>query len=196
MYLLTNFMNQKLTSKYIKNLKEILPLKKVYFHKDEITLQIDASDLLNVLTYLKYHNNCQYKSLSYIAGADYPQKSNRFDVIYDLLSVRYNSRVRIKISLSQLDSVNSCEKIYPAANWFECEVFDMFGIFFLNHSNLRRLLTDYGFEGYPLRKDFPLSGFVELKYNDKKKRIVSEYLELAQEYRTFDFLTPWNSSQS
>ena len=96
------------------------------------------------------------------------------------------------MSVGQLESIYSVEKIFPAANWFECEIFDMFGIFFLNHSNLRRLLTDYGFEGYPLRKDFPLSGFVELKYNDKEKRIVSEYLELAQEYRTFDFSTPWD----
>lgn len=173
----------------------MLPLKKVYLHKDEITLQISTQNILNILTFLKYHNNCQYKSLSYVAGVDYLNKKNRFDIVYDLLSIRYNCRIRVKTSLNQLESINSCEKLYPAANWFECEVFDMFGIFFSNHSNLRRLLTDYGFEGYPLRKDFPLSGFVELKYNDKKKRIVSEYLELAQEYRTFDFSTPWSAAK-
>lgn len=188
-------MSQKLTSKYLKDLKKILPLRKVYLYKDEITLQISPPEILYVLTFLKYHNNCQYKSLSYVAGVDYLSQENRFDLVYDLLSIRFNSRIRVKIPLNQLESVNSCEKIYPAANWFECEVFDMFGIFFFNHSNLRRLLTDYGFEGYPLRKDFPLSGFVELKYNDKKKRIVSEYLELAQEYRTFDFLTPWSTNK-
>lgn len=173
----------------------MLPLKKVYLHKDEITLQISTQNILNILTFLKYHNNCQYKCLSYVAGVDYLNKKNRFDIVYDLLSIRYNCRIRVKMSLNQLESINSCEKLYPAANWFECEVFDMFGIFFSNHSNLRRLLTDYGFEGYPLRKDFPLSGFVELKYNDKKKRIVSEYLELAQEYRTFDFSTPWSAGK-
>ena len=185
-------MNQKLTLKYIRYLQKILPIKTVSFYKDEITIKIPTEHVETILTFLKYHSNCQYKSLTYIAGVDYPTNNRRFEVVYDLLSVRYNSRIRLKVSVGQLESIYSVEKIFPAANWFECEIFDMFGIFFLNHSNLRRLLTDYGFEGYPLRKDFPLSGFVELKYNDKEKRIVSEYLELAQEYRTFDFSTPWD----
>tara|TARA_B110000977_G_scaffold112411_1_gene145665 strand:+ start:27985 stop:28551 length:567 start_codon:yes stop_codon:yes gene_type:complete len=188
-------MNQNLISRYLRELKDILPIEKIRLYKDEINIQIRLDDLSNVLIFLKHHNNCQYKSLTHIAGVDYLQRDKRFEVIYELLSIRYNSRIRVKITLSQLELVESCEKIYPGANWFECEVFDMFGIFFSSHSNLRRLLTDYGFEGYPLRKDFPLSGFVELKYNDKQKRIVSEYLELAQEYRTFDFITPWNKNK-
>ena len=187
-------MKQKLTLKYIKYLQKILPIKTICFYKDEITIKVSTGHIEIILTFLKYHNNCQYKSLTYIAGVDYPVKNRRFEVIYDLLSVRYNSRIRLKVSVSQLESICSAERIFPAANWFECEIFDMFGVFFLNHSNLRRLLTDYGFEGYPLRKDFPLSGYVELKYNDKEKRIISEYLELAQEYRTFDFSTPWSKT--
>ena len=108
-----------------------------------------------------------------------------------MLSIKYNNRIRIKISIDQLQIVESCEKLYISAGWYENEIFDMFGIFFFNHSNLRRILTDYGFEGYPLRKDFPLSGFIELRYDDSQKRIVTDFIQFSQEYRKFEFLNPW-----
>ena len=115
----------------------------------------------------------------------------RFKLVYELLSVRYNSRIRIKIFLNELMNVNSCDKLFLTGGWYECEIWDMFGVFFTNHSNLKRILTDYGFEGYPLRKDFPLSGFIEMRYNEIEKRVIAEPIELAQEYRTFKFLSPW-----
>jgi NADH/F420H2 dehydrogenase subunit C len=184
--------SNKIIIRYIKMIAKIFPIKKIQVFKNEFVIFIEHSLLLKLLFFLKFHIMCQYKILSSISGVDYQKKQNRFEVVYELLSIRYNNRIRIKISINQLDLVESCEKIFPAAGWFESEVFDMYGIFFANHNNLRRILTDYGFEGYPLRKDFPLSGFVELRYDEKQKRIISEYLELAQEYRTFDFLSPWN----
>ena len=119
----------------------------------------------------------------------------RFKLVYELLSVRYNSRIRIKIFSHELLTVESCDTLFSAASWYECEIWDLFGVFFKNHSNLKRILTDYGFEGYPLRKDFPLSGFIEVRYNETKKRIVSESIELSQEYRTFRFLSPWETEK-
>lgn len=187
-------MNQKqIIIKHIKMITKIFPIKKVQVYKNEIVIFIESCFLFNLLLFLKFHTVCQYQILTSISGVDYPKKQNRFEVVYDLLSIRYNNRIRIKTLINQLQLVDSCEKIFLAAGWFESEVYDMYGIFFANHSNLRRILTDYGFEGYPLRKDFPLSGFVELRYDEKQKRIISEYIELAQEYRTFDFLSPWNN---
>jgi len=185
-------MNQKINIKNIKMLIKIFPIKKVQVYKNEIVMFVDSQYLLKFLLFLKSHVMCQYSILTCISGVDYFKKYNRFETVYDLLSIRYNNRMRVKISVNQLQFVDSCEKIYPSAGWYECEIFDMFGIFFANHKNLKRILTDYGFEGYPLRKDFPLSGYVELRYDDKQKRIISEYIELAQEYRTFDFSSPWN----
>jgi NADH:ubiquinone oxidoreductase subunit C len=124
---------------------------------------------------------------------DYPENLYRFQVVYELLSIKFNARLRIKILINELIPVNSIEKIFPAATWWECEVWDMFGIFFINQFNLTRLLTDYGFQGYPLRKDFPLSGFTETRYNAIKNRVIYENIELAQEYRTFDFISPWEN---
>ena len=139
----------------------------------------------------KMHTNCQYKILTCISGVDYLYKKNRFEINYELLSLRFNNRIRIKLFISEMEIVTSCQSIYPSSSWHECEVWDMYGIFFKNHPNLKRILTDYGFEGYPLRKDFPLCGFVEIKYNELEKRIVTESIELSQEYRTFNFLSPW-----
>jgi len=179
--------------KNIKMITKIFPIKKVQIFNNELVIFVENYLLVNLLFFLKYHMMCQYKILTAISGVDYPKKQNRFEVVYEILSIRYNNRIRIKVSVNQLETVESCEKIFPAASWFESEVFDMYGIFFINHSNLRRILTDYGFEGYPLRKDFPLTGFVELRYEEKQKRIISEFIELAQEYRTFDFLSPWTT---
>jgi NADH/F420H2 dehydrogenase subunit C len=175
----------------IKNLVKIFPIKKIQLFKNEIVILIENYLLIHFLVFLKYHTLYQYNTLISISGVDYKKKKKRFELVYELLSIRYNSRIRIKISVSQLQIVESCEKLYFAAGWFENEIFDMFGIFFAHHSNLRRILTDYGFEGYPLRKDFPLSGFVELKYDDLQKRITTDYIQFSQEYRKFDFLNPW-----
>jgi NADH/F420H2 dehydrogenase subunit C len=174
-------------------LNTLFPIKKIQLFKNEIAVFIDNTLLLKFLLFLKSHNYCQYKILTSISGVDFIKKQNRFEIVYELLSIRFNNRIRIKNSINQLQLVESCETLFSAAGWFESEVFDLYGIFFINNSNLRRILTDYGFEGYPLRKDFPLSGFVELRYDETQKRLVSDYLQLAQEYRTFDFLSPWKS---
>ena len=156
-----------------------------------MTLIVKSSLLLEILLIFKNHIGFQFKILTCISGVDYPMNKYRFKLVYELLSVRYNSRIRIKIFLNELMNVNSCDKLFLTGGWYECEIWDMFGVFFTNHSNLKRILTDYGFEGYPLRKDFPLSGFIEMRYNEIEKRVIAEPIELAQEYRTFKFLSPW-----
>ena len=128
------------------------------------------------------------------AGRDYPSREKRFDVVYHLLSPKLNQRVRVKAALGDGEPIASAVDIFPAANWFEREVYDLFGVFFTGHPDLRRILTDYGFEGHPLRKDFPMTGFVEVRYNDMEKRVVYEPVSLAQEYRRFDFLSPWEGT--
>jgi NADH/F420H2 dehydrogenase subunit C len=138
--------------------------------------------------------NCQYKVLTAITGTDYPERIDRFEVSYELLSLKFNNRLRVKTSINEVGSLESITKVYSSANWWEREIWDMFGIFFSNHPDLRRILTDYGFEGYPLRKDFPLSGYVEVRYDDTVKRVVCEPLELAQEFRSFNFESPWSKS--
>jgi len=132
--------------------------------------------------------------LTAITGTDYPERIDRFEVSYELLSLKFNNRLRVKTSINEVGSLESITKVYNSANWWEREVWDMFGIFFSNHPDLRRILTDYGFEGYPLRKDFPLSGYVEVRYDDTVKRVVCEPLELAQEFRSFNFESPWSKS--
>lgn len=183
--------NLNLLLTHIKKIIKIFPIKKVQLFKDEIVIFIKTSLLLDLLVFFKYNLLCQYKILVSISGVDYKKKKKRFELAYDLLSIKYNNRIRIKISIDQLQIVESCEKLYISAGWYENEIFDMFGIFFFNHSNLRRILTDYGFEGYPLRKDFPLSGFIELRYDDSQKRIVTDFIQFSQEYRKFEFLNPW-----
>jgi len=177
----------------LKNISKICPIKKIQLFNSEITLVVHTNDLLDILLFLKNNFLCQFKILSCVTGVDYPKSKYRFAIIYDLLSIRYNVRFKIKIFTYELGSVFSATKLYSAAGWFECEVWDMFGIFFKNHPNLKRILTDYGFEGHPLRKDFPLSGFIEMKYSELDKRVISESIELAQEYRTFNFLSPWQN---
>nr|YP_009485514.1 NADH dehydrogenase subunit 9 [Melosira undulata]AVR57578.1 NADH dehydrogenase subunit 9 [Melosira undulata] len=177
--------------KQINCLKKILPISKIQLYNNELVIWINSDNVVNVLLFLKYNSFFQFQILTVISAVDYIEKLNRFEIVYDLLSIRYNARIRIKISLNELVIVNSVENVYLSANWFEREIFDMFGIYFSNHTNLKRLLNDYGFEGFPLRKDFPLTGYIEVKYDNTNKKIVSEFLELAQEFRTFDFLTPW-----
>lgn len=185
-------MIKKIVFYHLNKIVKILPVKKVQLYNKEISFFISNICILNILLFLKLHTICQYKILNCISCVDYPQKRYRFEIIYELLSIRFNNRIKIKTQLNQLQFLPSCENIYSSSNWHECEIFDMFGIFFINHNDLQRILTDYGFEGFPLRKDFPLSGFVEIKYNERQKKITSDYIELLQEYRTFNFSSPWN----
>lgn len=178
----------------VENLKivaKIFPVKKMQIYNHEVSIVLHANDFLNGLMFFKNNLLCQFKLLTCISGVDYPMNKFRFKIVYELLSIRYNSRLRIKIFNHELIPVNSCENLFSSAGWFECEIWDMFGVFFQNHSNLRRILTDYGFEGYPLRKDFPLSGYVEMGYNEIQKGVKEESIELSQEYRDFDTFSLW-----
>lgn len=163
-------------------------IKSVTVKHNSIILLIFRKYIASVCTFLKNHTNAQYRTLLDIVVVDYPLKKNRFEVSYVLLSTLRNSRLILKTQVSVLSSVVSITKLYLVASWLEREVWDMFGIFFIDNFDLRRILTDYGFEGYPFRKDFPLSGYVELRYDENQKRIVSEFVEVSQEYRYFDFL--------
>lgn len=174
-----------------ENIIKILPIIRLELYNKESSFLVSTNLLNEILIILKNHFKYNFKILTCILGVDYPENLYRFQIIYELLSIKFNSRVKLKILVHELLPVNSIEKIFPGASWWECEIWDMFGIFFTNQNNLTRLLTDYGFQGYPLRKDFPLSGFIESKYNIIKNRVVYENLELAQEYRIFEFLSPW-----
>lgn len=158
---------------------------------DELEVMIAPSGVVPVLTFLKNHHYCQFGSLADIAGVDMPTRHYRFEIVYNLLSHRFNSRIRVKTYTDELTPIESVNDIFKAANWNERELWDMFGVYFTNHPDLRRILTDYGFEGHPLRKDFPLQGYVEFRYDDELRRIVQEPVELAQEYRKFDLAAPW-----
>ena len=160
-------------------------------YKDELTLFVAPSSLIPVVSFLKYHSATQFEQVQDIAGADYPTRENRFEVVYHFLSVRFNQRIRVKTYCNEVTPVPSLTSLYKGANWFEREAWDMYGIFFTGHPDLRRILTDYGFEGHPLRKDFPLTGYVELRYDDEKKRVIAEPLELAQAFRMFEYQSPW-----
>lgn len=177
-----------------KYIGEILPkyVEKVQITSgDELELLIVPEGVLPVLQFLKDHHSAQFVNLVDIAGMDVPSRPYRFEIIYNLLSLRYNSRIRVKTFTDELTPIDSANDIFKAANWYEREIWDMFGVYFSNHPDLRRILTDYGFEGHPFRKDFPLSGFVEVRYDDEKRRVVCEPIELAQEFRKFQLETPW-----
>lgn len=160
----------------------------------EINLGISAGNLISILRFLRDDVQTQFISIIDICGVDYPGRKKRFEVVYHLLSPRQNMRVRLKLFTDVDTPVPSATDIYPGANWFEREAYDMYGILFTGHPDLRRLLTDYGFEGYPLRKDFPLTGYSEVRYDDELKRVVYEPVELRQEFRNFDFLSPWEGT--
>jgi NADH dehydrogenase (ubiquinone) Fe-S protein 3 len=184
-------MNSQLIVKNIQNLLKLCPLEKIQFFSQDLVLIVKPHLVYNILLFLKYHIPYQFHVLTCISGIDYPNDKYRFKIVYELLSIRYNIRIRVKTFTHELLGIESCDKLYFTAGWYECEIWDMYGVFFKNHSNLKRILTDYGFEGHPLRKDFPLSGFVEMKYNETEKRVINESIELCQEYRTFKFLSPW-----
>ena len=157
----------------------------------ELTLLAERDHIVNLLRFLRDDQQCNFETLIDICGVDYPERSDRFEVVYHLLSMRMNQRIRVRIRTDEETPVASATVLWPAANWFEREAFDMYGIQFSDHPDLRRILTDYGFEGYPLRKDFPLTGHYEVRYDDLEKRVIYEPVQLTQEYRNFDFLSPW-----
>ena len=160
----------------------------------ELTVLVAFAHISEVLRTLRDDERTQFAILIDLAGVDYPDRSPRFEVVYHLLSPRLNLRLRVKIKVDEADQVASVIAIYPNADWYEREAYDMFGILFSGHPDLRRLLTDYGFQGYPLRKDFPLTGYVEVRYDDEKKRVVYEPVKLAQDFRSFDFESPWEGT--
>jgi len=160
----------------------------------ELTVEVEADQIVKVTRFLRDDPNCRFVCFVDICGADYPQREKRFDVIYHLLSPYKNHRIRIKLSTDESTPVPSVVDVFPAANWFERETFDLYGVLFAGHPDLRRILTDYGFEGHPLRKDFPLTGHVELRYDDEQKRVVYEPVKLVQEFRNFDYLSPWEGT--
>jgi NADH-quinone oxidoreductase subunit C len=158
---------------------------------DQLVVNARREAIVAVLTFLRDDPRCQFKLLSDLCGVDYPDRPERFEVVYNLLSLKLNQRVRVKVTTDEENSVPSATGVYRAAGWFEREAWDLFGIYFSDHPDLRRLLTDYGFEGHPLRKDFPLTGYVEVRYDEEQKRVVYEPVRLTQEFRSFDFLSPW-----
>ena len=161
---------------------------------NQLQISIPTNQILDVVDYIKNDEACEFRQITDIAGVDFPERIKRFDVIYHFLSFKHNIRLRIKITISEDETISSITSIFPAANWFEREAFDMYGIQFKDHPDLRRILTDYGFEGYPLRKDFPLSGNVEIRYDEIDKKIIHEPVNLQQDFRSFDIQSPWEGT--
>jgi NADH-quinone oxidoreductase subunit C len=160
----------------------------------ELTDQAKAADNVKVATFLRDATPCQFSCIIDVTAVDWPSREQRFDVVYHLLSPRLNQRVRVKVMTDEVTPVPSLIEVYRGADWFERETYDLYGVLFIGHPDMRRILTDYGFEGHPLRKDFPLTGFVEVRYDDEEKRVKYEPVRLAQEFRTFDFLSPWEGT--
>ena len=176
--------NSELTSKIQKSVIE----------NQELLIEINELDLIEVIQFLKSNERLKFKQLIDIAGVDYPDEEKRFQLVYLFLSHEYNNRIKLLIKFQSDQVINSITKIFPSANWMEREVFDMYGIKFKNHPDLRRILTDYGFKGHPLRKDFPLTGFNEVRYSEKEKKVIHEPVKLEQNYRNFDFESPWEGT--
>lgn len=166
----------------------------VTFAYGELTLTVERERIVEVMTKLKDSEHYRFHQLIDLTGVDYPKRELRFDVVYHLLSLTHNLRIRVKVMTDETVPVASLREVYPNADWYEREAFDMYGILFANHPDLRRLLTDYGFEGHPLRKDFPMTGHVEVRYDEAQKRVVYEPVKLVQEFRKFDFLSPWEGA--
>ena len=188
-----------MTSK-LKNLEKIInselssKIQNSLISNDEFSIEVGEIDLIDVVQFLKSNESCKFKQLIDIAGVDYPENEKRFELVYLLLSHEHNMRIKVIIKFQIDQTISSLTKIFPSANWMEREVFDMYGIKFKNHPDLRRILTDYGFKGYPLRKDFPLTGFNEVRYSEKEKKVIYEPVKLEQNYRNFDFESPWEGT--
>jgi NADH-quinone oxidoreductase subunit C len=184
----------------LKNLEKLInselssKIQSSSINNDELLVEIGEVDLFEVVQFLKSNESCKFRQLIDIAGVDYPENDKRFELIYLLLSHENNIRIKILIKFQADQIINSLTKIFPSANWMEREVFDMYGVKFKNHPDLRRILTDYGFKGHPLRKDFPLTGFNEVRYSEEEKKVVYEPVKLEQNYRNFDFESPWEGT--
>ena len=170
-------------------------IKKSQINLNQLFIDVDVEDIISTILFLKTNEKCKFKQLIDITAVDYPQREKRFKIVYLLLSHENNLRIIININIGEKIIVPSITKIFPSANWMEREVFDMYGISFKDHPDLRRILTDYGFEGYPLRKDFPLTGHTEVRYSEDKKKVVYEPVKLEQNYRNFDFESPWEGTK-
>ena len=160
----------------------------------ELTIVVEGHAIIRALTFLRDEPSLLFKELVDLCGVDYPARERRFDVVYHLLSLRHNCRLRLKVETDEATPIPSVRSVYPTADWFEREAWDMYGILFSGHPDLRRLLTDYGFEGHPLRKDFPMTGYVEMRYDEEQKRVVYEPVQLRQDFRSWDFLSPWEGA--
>ena len=174
----------------VKNSIQIFDCK-VLVSNNELSIESSKSDFIRIILFLKDHPNTSFDVLVDVCAVDYPDRKNRFEIVYQLLSISLNLRMKLKLQVKEDEPVESLSNIYPCANWYEREIWDLFGISFENHPDLRRILTDYDFEGFPLRKDFPLTGFVQVKYDDETQQVVNEPVKLDQEYRDFDNLSPW-----
>jgi NADH-quinone oxidoreductase subunit C len=182
---LEQLVNAELANKITKSIIE----------NDELLISINPEEIIYVIQFLKSHESCKFRQLIDIAGVDYPEDEKRFEIIYLMLSHEKNLRIKIKVKFEIGKKIVSITKIFPSANWMEREVFDMYGVEFENHPDLRRILTDYDFEGHPLRKDFPLTGFEEVRYSEKDKKVIYEPVKLEQDYRDFDFESPWEGTK-
>ena len=182
--ILEKLINSELSSK----------VKSSIIENNELLIEIEEAELLDVVQFLKSNENCKFRQLIDIAGVDYPENEKRFELIYLFLSHEHNLRIKLLIKFQINQTIVSLTKIFPSANWMEREVFDMYGVKFKNHPDLRRILTDYGFKGHPLRKDFPLTGFNEVRYSEKEKKVIYEPVKLEQNYRNFDFESPWEGT--
>ena len=170
-------------------------IKRSEINFNQLFIDVDVEDIISTILFLKTNEKCRFRQLIDITAVDYPQKEKRFKIVYLLLSHEKNLRIIINTNIDEKETVPSITKIFPSANWMEREVFDMYGISFKAHPDLRRILTDYGFDGYPLRKDFPLTGHIEVRYSEEKKKVISEPVKLDQEYRDFDFESPWEGTK-
>ena len=186
--------------KFLKDIEKLInselatKIQNSFIKNSELTIEIDENNLIEVIQFLKSNERCKFKQLIDIAGVDYPDSEKRFQLVYLLLSHENNIRIKVSTQFQLNQIINSITKIFPSANWMEREVFYMYGIKFKNHPDLRRILTDYGFKGHPLRKDFPLTGFNEVRYSEKEKKVIYEPVKLEQNYRNFDFESPWEGT--
>lgn len=184
---------KKEEEKWSKGIKSIIPkwIENIIIIKKEIIIYTKNQNLNKVMKWCKLHTNNQYKTLVEMTAVDYPEEKNRFEVIYNLLSTTYNNRIRVKTIIDEITPVETITNLYKGGNWMERETWDMFGIYFENHPDLRRILTDYGFEGFPLTKNWPLSGYMEVRYDDEQKRVINEEIEITQEFRNYNIISPW-----
>ena len=186
--------------KFLKDIEKLInselatKIQNSFIKNSELTIEINENNLIEVIQFLKSNERCKFRQLIDIAGVDYPDSEKRFQLVYLLLSHQNNIRIKVSTQFQLNQIINSITKIFPSANWMEREVFDMYGIKFKNHPDLRRILTDYGFKGHPLRKDFPLTGFNEVRYSEKEKKVIYEPVKLEQNYRNFDFESPWEGT--